>query len=62
MRFGVGVLALLIAAVVPGMLYAGATSLRGLGWFLVLAAVVVLLIDLTDRITDWFERRRGRRP
>ncbi len=62
MRFGVGVLALLIAATIPALILAGTTSLRGLGWLLVVIVAVVLLIDFTDRVTDWIERRRwGRR-
>ncbi len=55
MRFGVGVLALLVAATV---LFAGATTLRGLGWLVVLAVGAVLLVDLGDRLTEWVERRR----
>ena len=58
MRFGVGVLALLVAATVPGLLFAGATTLRGLGWLVVLAVGAVLLVDLGDRLTEWVERRR----
>ena len=58
MRFGVGVLALLVAATVPGLLVAGATTLRGLGWLVVLAVGAVLLVDLGDRLTEWVERRR----
>jgi len=58
MRFGVGVLALLVAASVPALLFAGATTLRGLGWLVVLAVGGVLLIDLGDRLTEWVERRR----
>jgi hypothetical protein len=58
MRFGVGVLALLLAAAVPALLFAGATTLRGLGWLVVLAVGAVLLIDLGDRLTEWVERRR----
>jgi ABC-type transport system involved in cytochrome c biogenesis permease subunit len=62
MRFGLGVLALLVAATVPAFIVAGGTSLRGLGWLLVIGAAVVVLIDFTDRVTDWIERRRwGRR-
>lgn len=62
MRFGVGVLALLVAATIPALIMAGTTSLRGLGWLTVVVAAVVLLIDFTDRVTDWIERRRwGRR-
>jgi hypothetical protein len=58
MRFGIGVLALLVAAVVPALLFAGATTLRGLGWLVVVAVGAVLLIDLGDRLTEWVERRR----
>lgn len=58
MRFGVGVLALLVAATVPGLLFAGATTLRGLGWLVVLAVGAVLFVDLGDRLTEWVERRR----
>ncbi len=62
MGFGLGVLALLLIATVPALILAGGTSLRGLGWVIVLIVVVVLLIDLTDRITEWVQRRRwGRR-
>jgi hypothetical protein len=53
MRFGVGVLALLVAATAPALLFAGATTLRGLGWLVVLAVGAVLLIDLGDRFTEW---------
>jgi hypothetical protein len=58
MRFGVGVLALLVAATVPALLFAGATTARGLGWLVVLAVGAVLFIDLGDRLTEWVERRR----
>ena len=58
MRLGIGVLALLVAATVPALFFAGATTLRGLGWFVVLAVGAVLLIDLGDRLTEWLERRR----
>lgn len=59
MRLGLGVLALLVAAAVPAMLVAGATTtLRGLGWLVVVAVGTVLLIDLGDRLTEWVERRR----
>jgi hypothetical protein len=59
MRLGIGVLALLVAAAVPAMLVAGATAtLRGLGWIVVVAVGAVLLIDLSDRLTEWVERRR----
>ena len=41
------------------MLVAGATTtLRGLGWLVVVAVGAVLLIDLSDRLTEWVERRR----
>ena len=58
MRFGLGVLALLIAASVPALILAGGTTLRGLGWLVLIGAGVVLLIDFSDRIVDWIERRR----
>ena len=59
MRLGIGVLALLVAAAVPAMLVAGMTAtLRGLGWLVVVAVGAVLLIDLSDRFTEWVERRR----
>jgi len=58
MRFGIGVLALLVAATIPALIVAGSTSLRGLGWLVLIGAAVVLLIDFTDRVTDWIERRR----
>jgi hypothetical protein len=58
MRFGVGVLALLGAAAAPALLFAGATTLRGLGWLVVIAAAAVLLIDLSDRLIEWVEQRR----
>lgn len=59
MRLGIGLLALLVAAAVPAMLVAGATAtLRGLGWLAVVAVGAVLLIDLSDRLTEWVERRR----
>jgi len=58
MRLGIGVLALLVAAAVPAVLFAGATTLRGLGWLAVVLVGAVLLIDLGDRITEWVERRR----
>ncbi|HEX9747865.1 MAG TPA: hypothetical protein VGB86_05600 [Methylomirabilota bacterium] len=58
MRFGVGALALLVAATVPALLFAGATTVRGLGWLVVLAVGAVLFIDLGDRLTEWVERRR----
>jgi hypothetical protein len=58
MRLGFGILALLVAAAVPALLFAGATILRGLGWLFVIAMGGVLLIDLCDRLTEWIERRR----
>ena len=58
MRLGLVALAVLVAVVLPALLLAGATTLRGLGWLIVVVAVAVLLIDLTDRITEWLERRR----
>lgn len=58
MRLGIGVLALLVAAAVPALLFAGATTLRGLGWLVLLAVGAVLLVDLGDRLTEWVERRR----
>jgi hypothetical protein len=62
MWIGWGVLALLVVAAVPAFVEAGVPSLRGLGWLIVVAGAVVLLIDLTDRFTEWVERRRwGRR-
>jgi len=63
MRFGMAVLAVLLVALVPVLVLAGAPSLRGLGWMLVVGGAVVLLVDLTDRLIEWVERRRwGRRP
>jgi hypothetical protein len=59
MRLGIGILALLVAAAVPAVLFVGAmTTLRGLGWLVVVALGTVLLIDLSDRLTEWVERRR----
>ena len=59
MRLGIVVLALLVAAAVPAMLVAGTTTtLRGLGWLVVVAVAAVLLVDLSDRLTEWVERRR----
>lgn len=59
MRLGIGVLALLVAAAIPAVLFAGAsTTLRGLGWLVLVAVGAVLLIDLSDRLTEWVERRR----
>jgi hypothetical protein len=51
-----------VVAAVPAFVGAGTASLRGLGWVVVLVGATVLLIDLTDRLTEWVERRRwGRR-
>jgi hypothetical protein len=62
MGLGAAILALLLIATVPAFVEAGGSSLRGLGWLLVVTAGVVLLIDLTDRLGEWVERRRwGRR-
>jgi hypothetical protein len=62
MGIGAGILALLLVATVPALIEAGGSSLRGLGWLVVVIAAVVLLIDLTDRLGEWVERRRwGRR-
>jgi hypothetical protein len=62
MRWGIALLSVLIAAAIPTLLLAGGPSLRGLGWLIVAGIALVLLIDLTDRITDWVEDRRwGRR-
>jgi hypothetical protein len=62
MRWGIALLAVLIAAAIPTLIFVGGVSLRGLAWLLVAGVVLVLLIDLTDRITDWIEDRRwGRR-
>ena len=58
MRFGLAALALLVAVVLPALLMAGVTTLRGLAWLVVVVVVGVLLIDLTDRVTEWLERRR----
>jgi hypothetical protein len=59
MRLGIGVLALLVAAVVPAMLFAGVTTtLRGLGWLVLVVVAAVVLIDVSDRLTEWVERRR----
>ena len=46
MRFGVGVLVLLVAATIPALIVAGSTSLRGLGWLLLIGAAVVLLMRM----------------
>jgi len=62
MWIGAAVLALLVVAAVPAFIEAGGSSLRGLGWVIGAAGALVLLIDLTDRLTEWVERRRwGRR-
>ncbi len=62
MGFGLGVLALLVIVTVPALFTAGGTTLRGLAWVVVVGGVLVLLIDVTDRIAEWIERRRwGRR-
>lgn len=62
MRFGTGLLILLMVATIPTLILAAEGSLRGLGWLIVLGAAVVLLVDLTDRVTEWVEDRRwGRR-
>ena len=59
---GAAVLAILVVAAVPAFIEAGGSSLRGLGWLIVATGAAVLLIDLTDRLTEWMERRRwGRR-
>ena len=62
MWIGAAVLALLVVAALPALIEAGTPSLRGLGWLVVVVGATVLLIDLTDRLTEWVERRRwGRR-
>jgi len=62
MRWGIALLAVLIAVAIPTLFFVGGVSLRGLAWLVVAGVVLVLLIDLTDRITDWVEDRRwGRR-
>jgi len=62
MRWGIALLAVLVAVAIPTLLLAGGASLRGLGWLIVAGIALVLLIDVTDRITDWVEDRRwGRR-
>lgn len=62
MWIGAAVLALLVVAAVPALIEAGGSSLRGLGWLIAATGALVLLIDLTDRLTEWVERRRwGRR-
>jgi hypothetical protein len=58
MRLGIGLLATLPAAVVPALLLDAPTTLRGLGWVAVAAVGLVLLVDLTDRLAEWIERRR----
>ena len=58
MRLGLAIFALLLVTVVPALLFAGATILRGLGWLVVVAVGAVVLIDLSDRLTEWVERRR----
>ena len=58
MRLGLAIFALLLVTVVPALLFAGATTLRGLGWLVVVAVGAVVLIDLSDRLTEWVERRR----
>ena len=62
MWIGAAVLAILVVAAVPAFIEAGGSSLRGLGWLIVATGAALLLIDLTDRLTEWVERRRwGRR-
>ncbi len=62
MGIGAAILALLLIVAVPALVEAGGSSLRGLGWLVVLIAVVVLLLDFTDRLGEWIQRRRwGRR-
>ena len=61
MRIGAAILALLVIATVPAFVEAGGSTLRGLGWLVVVTAAVVLLIDLTDRLREWVDRRRWRR-
>lgn len=62
MWIGAAVLAILVVVVVPAFIEAGGSSLRGLGWLIVATGAAVLLIDLTDRLAEWVERRRwGRR-
>jgi hypothetical protein len=63
MRIGLAVVAALLVALLPVLVLAGAPTLRGLGWMLVVGGAVLLLVDLTDRLVEWVERRRwGRRP
>ncbi|HUM16493.1 MAG TPA: hypothetical protein VL086_12440 [Candidatus Nitrosotalea sp.] len=62
MRLGTWLLILLMVAAVPTLVLEAGASLRGLGWLIAAGAAVVLLIDLTDRVTEWLEDRRwGRR-
>ncbi|HEX6079305.1 MAG TPA: hypothetical protein VF197_06720 [Methylomirabilota bacterium] len=62
MGIGAAILALLLVATIPALVQDGGSILRGLGWLVVVAAAVVLLIDITDRLGEWVERRRwGRR-
>ncbi len=62
MRVGIAILGLLLIATIPALVQDGGSILRGLGWLAVVIAAVVLLIDLTDRLGEWIERRRwGRR-
>jgi hypothetical protein len=62
MGIGAAILALLLVATIPALVQDGGSILRGLGWLVVVAAAVVQLIDLTDRLGEWVERRRwGRR-
>jgi len=61
MWIGAAVLAILVVAAVPAFIEAGGSSLRGLGWLIVATGAAVLLVDLTDRLTEWVERRRWRR-
>ena len=62
MGIGAAILALLLVATIPALVQDRGSILRGLGWLVVVAAAVVLLIDITDRLGEWVERRRwGRR-
>ena len=62
MGIGAAILALLLVATIPALVQDGGSILRGLGWLVVVTAAVVLLIDVTDRLGEWVERRRwGRR-
>ena len=55
-------LALVLMGAVAALFWWRGPSLRGLGWLVVIVGATVLLIDLTDRLTEWVERRRwGRR-